>query len=110
MSKFPTAADHHAQRRDSISQEEIGRLTGAIRVALVILFLLLISAYAKAAPRPIRVLFLGHEDVRVHNSSALAALLMEKLGREAIYFDYATTPECLNRERLSHYDALMVYA
>src|SRR5204862_6676015 len=36
--------------------------------------------------------------------------LMEKLGRDGIYFDYFTTPECLNRELLSHYDALMLYA
>ncbi|MEP6672271.1 MAG: hypothetical protein ABJF10_24115 [Chthoniobacter sp.] len=76
--------------------------------ALLLFFILTISTYA--APRPIRVLILGHEDLRVHNSSAAAAVLMEKLGREAIYFDYATTPDCLNHETLSSYDALMLFA
>lgn len=76
--------------------------------ALLLFFILTISTYG--ASGPIRVLFLGHEDLRVHNSSTAAAVLMEKLGREAIYFDYVTTPDCLNRETLSHYDALMLYA
>ncbi len=77
---------------------------------LVLLATLALVVVADAAPRPIRVLFLGHEDNRVHNSSASAALLMEKLGRDAIYFDYFTTPDCLNRETLSRYDAVMLYA
>ena len=77
---------------------------------LLLLCALVFTAAANAAPRPIRVLFLGHEDTKVHNSSANAALLMEKFGRDAIYFDYSATPECLNRETLSHYDALMLYA
>jgi uncharacterized protein len=63
-----------------------------------------------AAARPIRVLFLGHEEAKVHNSAAAAAALMEKLGRDAIFFDYFTTPDCLRPETLGHYDAVMLYA
>jgi putative membrane-bound dehydrogenase-like protein len=35
---------------------------------------------------------------------------MERFGREAIYFDYFTTPDCLNPETLSLYDTVMLYA
>jgi hypothetical protein len=59
--------------------------------ALLLFFFLTFSSYG--APRPIRVLFLGHEDLRVYHGSAAAAVLMEKLGREAIYFDYVPPPE-----------------
>ncbi|MDR3404160.1 MAG: hypothetical protein P4L99_16805 [Chthoniobacter sp.] len=76
--------------------------------ALLLFFFLTFSSYG--APRPIRGLFLGYEDLRVHNGSAVAALLMEKLGREAIYFDYVATSDCLNRETLSSYDMLMLFA
>jgi len=62
-----------------------------------------------AAAGPIRVLFLGHDNKELHNSSAYAPLLMEKLGREAIYFDYFTDPSCLNEGTLMHYDAVMLY-
>ncbi|HEX8310131.1 MAG TPA: ThuA domain-containing protein [Chthoniobacteraceae bacterium] len=77
---------------------------------LMLLATLVFTAAADATARPLRVLFLGHEDKKIHDSSAPAALLMEKLGREAIYFDCFTTPECLNSETLSQYDALMLYA
>jgi putative membrane-bound dehydrogenase-like protein len=62
-----------------------------------------------AAPRPIRVLFLGHESEH-HNSGKYLPYLMERFGREAIYFDYFTTPDCLNPETLSLYDTVMLYA
>jgi putative membrane-bound dehydrogenase-like protein len=81
-----------------------------MRPLLLFCLLLVFNLIAEAAPRPIRVLFLGHEDIKVHNSSAAAATLMEKLGRDAIYFDYFKTPECLNPETLSRYDAVMLYA
>ena len=40
---------------------------------------------------PIRVLFLGH-DSEHHNSNVYYPMIAKALGREAIYFDYVTTP------------------
>lgn len=62
-----------------------------------------------AAVGPLRVLFLGHESQH-HNSGAYLPLLMRAVGRDAIYFDYVTTPSALNTETLARYDAVMVYA
>jgi hypothetical protein len=62
-----------------------------------------------AADGPIRVLFLGHESEH-HNSAAYVPMLMQRFGREAIYFDYYTKPDCLTADTLSHYDAVMLYA
>lgn len=64
---------------------------------------------AQAADGPLRVLFLGHESQH-HNSAAYVPLLMEDMGREAIFFDYHTEPGCLNEKTLAHYDAVMLYA
>ena len=77
--------------------------------ALGMLALLSGTPLLSAAPRPIRVLFLGHESEH-HNSGKYLPYLMERFGREAIYFDYFTTPDCLNPETLSLYDTVMLYA
>ncbi len=67
------------------------------------------AAFAEA-PRPVHVLFLGQEGGH-HNSAACLPQLTRAMGREAIYFDYLTTPEAaLNAETLARYDALMLYA
>ena len=77
---------------------------------LALVFALVVSTGHAADPRPIRVLFLGHESEH-HNSAAYLPLLTNTLGREAIYFDYLTNPEAaLTTETLSHYDAVMLYA
>ena len=69
-----------------------------------------LTAADKTVPtRPIHVLFLGHESEH-HNSALYLPILMESMGREAIYFDYFTKPDALNAEMLSHYDAVMLYA
>ncbi|MCB1089656.1 MAG: hypothetical protein KDM63_21630, partial [Verrucomicrobiae bacterium] len=59
---------------------------------------------------PIRVLFLGHESEH-HNSGAFAPMLMQALGRDAIWFDYVTTPEAAfgDADYLDHYDAVLLY-
>src|SRR5215216_2266995 len=62
-----------------------------MRKLLLLLLACVLSSHAFAAPKPIRVLFLGH-DSEHHNSAAYLPLLMQKMGREAIYFDYFTTP------------------
>ncbi len=76
-------------------------------LSLLLLLALCVSGFA--GPRPIRVLFLGHESEH-HPSGTYLPYLMEANGREAIYFDYFTKPDCLNPETLAHYDAVMLYA
>ncbi|MEM7013070.1 MAG: PVC-type heme-binding CxxCH protein, partial [Verrucomicrobiota bacterium] len=62
-------------------------------------------------PVPIRVLFLGH-DAQHHNSNLYYPMLAKALGREAIYFDYVTTPAAAldDAEYLNRFDALLLYA
>ena len=76
---------------------------------LVAVLLAVTGSLWAAESRPLRVLFLGH-DKEHHNSTAYAPMLMNAMGREAIYFDYYTSPDCLNQETLKHYDALLLYA
>lgn len=77
---------------------------------LAFAFALLVSTSFAAEPRPIRVLFLGHESEH-HNSAAYLPILTNAMGRDAIYFDYLTSPAAaLNAETLAHYDAVMLYA
>ncbi|MCP5539824.1 MAG: ThuA domain-containing protein [Akkermansiaceae bacterium] len=68
-------------------------------------------AVARPDDGPIRVLFLGHESEH-HNSGAFAPMLMQALGRDAIWFDYVTTPEAAfgDANYLDHYDAVLLYA
>jgi putative membrane-bound dehydrogenase-like protein len=68
-----------------------------------------LTAAAADGPRPLRVLFLGHESEH-HNSGKYLPYLMERFGREAIYFDYFTKPDCLTLETLARYDTVMLYA
>lgn len=79
--------------------------------SLVTLFLTLFLAISNAVPTdgPIRVLFLGHESNH-HPSGEKLHMLMKEFGRDAIFFDYYTKPDCLNAETLNNYDALMLYA
>jgi uncharacterized protein len=60
-------------------------------------------------PRPIRVLFLGHES-KHHNSGVCLPLLQEALRPQTIEFDYFTSPDCLNPDTLKGYDAVLLYA
>ncbi|HEY8550973.1 MAG TPA: PVC-type heme-binding CxxCH protein, partial [Vicinamibacterales bacterium] len=65
---------------------------------------------ATPEPRPIRVLFLGH-DSQHHPSGTLMPLLARPYARRGIQITYVTTPaEALDPKRLAHYDALMIYA
>ena len=60
---------------------------------------------------PVRVLFLGHESDK-HPSDLYYPMLAKALGRDAIYFDYVTTPAeaFSDREKLFRYDAVLLYA
>ncbi len=60
--------------------------------------------------RPIRVLFLGHDQAQPHPSPAMYPLLAAPLARRGIQLTHVLTPEeALTPEKLAHYDALMIY-
>ncbi|MEO8078485.1 MAG: PVC-type heme-binding CxxCH protein, partial [Acidobacteriota bacterium] len=72
------------------------------------------AAPARAAsrldPRPIRVLFLGQDEVQPHNPAKMFPLLAAPLARRGIQLTYAATPaEALVPATLAYYDALMIY-
>ena len=61
--------------------------------------------------RPLRVLFLGHDQERHHPSGSLLPLLAAPLARNGIHITHVMTPEeALTPAKLAHYDALMIYA
>lgn len=64
---------------------------------------------ATARQRKIQVLFLGH-DSRHHDSARYAPMLKEALAPDGIEIAYTASPNDLNPEMLSGYDALMIYA
>jgi hypothetical protein len=70
---------------------------------LFALCLHVLNFLAMAADGPIRALFLGHESEH-HNSAASVPMLMQRFGREAIYFDYYTKPDCLTADTLGALD------
>lgn len=60
-------------------------------------------------PRPIQVLFLGHNSTH-HNSYEYAPILMQKWTKEGIHITYTEDPDDLNADNLILYDALILYA
>ncbi len=69
------------------------------------------GARAEAGARPLRILFLGHDQERHHPSGTLLPLLAAPLARRGIQLTHVMTPEeALTPEKLAHYDALMIYA
>ena len=60
-------------------------------------------------PRPMRVLFLGH-DSEHHNSRAYMPILQAALAPKGYYFTYTSDPNHLNERTLKDYDALILYA
>lgn len=73
--------------------------------------LLASNAAARPVDGPVRVLFLGHESTH-HDSGRFCPMIMQALGRDAIWFDYVTTPEAAfgDADYLDHYDAVLLYA
>lgn len=67
------------------------------------------SDYVDTSPRPLQILFLGH-DSKHHNSYEFAPMLMKEWTKEGIHLTYTEDPDDLNEETLSLYDGLMVYA
>jgi putative membrane-bound dehydrogenase-like protein len=67
-------------------------------------------APATAGGRPLKVLFLGHEQEQPHNAARMFPLLAAPLARRGIQLTYVGTPaEAFVPAKLTHYDALMLY-
>ena len=81
-----------------------------MKTSVLFLFLFFLGL-SKVAAEPIRVLFLGHES-KHHDSNQFYPMLAKALGRDAIYFDYVTTPaQALDdAEYLGRFDVLLLYA
>src|SRR5260221_509895 len=65
---------------------------------LPLVFSIVLCVAAPAAPGPIRVLYLGKEGTPAVKH---CALLMQELGRDAIWFDYTADPGAVTREWLA---------
>lgn len=64
---------------------------------------------ADTGPRPIEILFLGH-DSEHHNSEVFMPMLAAPLYKKGINFTYTEDQADLNEETLSKYDGLLIYA
>ncbi|MGC1242632.1 MAG: PVC-type heme-binding CxxCH protein [Chryseosolibacter sp.] len=62
-----------------------------------------------SGPRKVELLFLGHASEH-HNSAQYMPLLAAALAKEGIVFTYTEDPADLNKETLSYYDGLVIYA
>jgi putative membrane-bound dehydrogenase-like protein len=68
------------------------------------------AASTPEQPRPLRLLFLGH-DKEHHPSGKLLPLIAAPLARRGIQFTHVSTPEeALDPAVLAHYDGLVLYA
>ena len=61
-------------------------------------------------PRRLEIMFLGHKANRHHNSELLADILTKEYFKDGINISFTDSPDDLNKENLSHYDGLIVYA
>lgn len=70
-----------------------------------------IHSVLAAEKRPIRILFLGHEQ-KNHRSDLYYPIIEQALGPDAIYFDYVTDLETAlgKADYLERFDALLLYA
>ncbi|MDB6174545.1 MAG: rane-bound dehydrogenase protein [Chthoniobacteraceae bacterium] len=75
------------------------------RAALLVSLLTLTSA--SAAEGPLRILYLGQEEGA---SSKQCAILMQELGREAIWFDYTADAALATPEWVAKFDAVLLDA
>src|SRR5918999_1143978 len=63
-----------------------------------------------AGGRPLKGLFLGHDQERPHPTPALYHLLASPLARRGIQLTHVNTPaEALSAQKLAHYDALLIF-
>ena len=67
-----------------------------------LLIALFVSLALACAANPIRVLYLGTRRPRPRMT---CHVLMQELGRDAIWFDYTSDPQAVTREWLAKFDA-----
>lgn len=63
-----------------------------------------------AGPHRLEILFLGHENNQNHDSELLANTLLKEYFRSGINISFTTDLDDLNKDNLSNYDGLIVYA
>ncbi len=73
--------------------------------SLSLAFTLALPAFAVAAPSPLRVLFLGDSSPASRDH---CHILMRELGRDAVWFDYASDPAQVTAESVGQFDAVLV--
>lgn len=64
---------------------------------------------ASVTPRPLEILFLGH-DSEHHHSAAYLPMLQSTLSPKGFHFTYEENPTVLSNEYLKHFDAIILYA
>ena len=89
-------------------------LFNSIRCSLFFLIAALLLSQCKSGnqpvnPRPMQVLFLGH-DSKHHDSQSYLPYLTAALSGKGFHFSYTEDPSDLTGENLQSYDALMLYA
>jgi uncharacterized protein len=62
------------------------------------------------APKRMEILFLGHKNNTNHNSHKLAEILSREYFRSGINISFTDNPDDLNKENLSNYAGLIIYA
>jgi putative membrane-bound dehydrogenase-like protein len=78
-----------------------------MKLLLSLLVAVVLASNVMAAAGPLRVLYLGKPGTA---SARHCALLMQELGRDAIWFDYTADPAAVTREMLSRFDAVVLDA
>ena len=68
------------------------------------------SETADTMPKRMEILFLGHKNNTNHDSQKLAEILSREYFRSGINISFTDNPDDLNKENLSHYAGLVVYA
>src|SRR5690606_36545087 len=68
------------------------------------------SETADNTPKRMEILFLGHKNNTNHDSHKLAGILSREYFRSGINLSFTDNPDDLNKENLSHYAGLVVYA
>ena len=77
---------------------------------IALIFLLVITSCSSSdQPRRLEILFLGHNSEH-HNSAVYMPLLATHVAKKAINITYTEDPGDLNKEYLTLFDGLIIYA
>ena len=76
-----------------------------MKYSLSLAFTLAFPAFVVAAPSPLRVLFLGDSSSASRDH---CHILMKEMGRDAVWFDYASDPAAVTATMMGQFDAVLV--